>query len=189
MSSEAPGPAPSHIPDELIAREHFVYFGLAENVLFFIRVVYAARDPDLVTRSCGDVYNCLIHETYLRRGQTAVVYNVYFAPPAGTPAIHPVYVWHTLFPRMKFTQSALEKMLKRLLAAEREPGEKSLVITAHYEGGVPHHYTGAEVPDVASLALPAIPSFTELAPLASMLSTKPVGHLAAPALTPVPAQQ
>jgi hypothetical protein len=162
--------------------ENFIYLGkitcrgTAAGVFFFLHVAYVRREEDLVVRMCCDVYNCMIQETLVQRGDSLVVFHV-DAWDTGRPGrVMPVAVDHAAFPVTEFPDGALECALGRLSAAERPPVEGLFVVTAEFEKGLPWRYLARELRDVrmpkADFAAP------KLAPLRRALSIKPIPYLA-----------
>lgn len=169
------------VPVDLAKNEHYIYLGKMDRVLFLLHVIYAKRESELVAQMTGDVYNCLIHHSYLKRGQCIFVYNVYLEPPAGTPRVHPIYASHVSFRQAVIDDENLRKFFHALLTIPRPPDEETFIVSAVFEGGSPHHYdfrvmSGVTIPAIASVTAMRLEQ-EPLAPLQAMMSIKPVDHL------------
>jgi hypothetical protein len=130
---------------KLEAEEMFIYLGRIDSMHFFLHTHYVHRPTDLIARMCADVYNCLIHETMIQRGDNIVVFNQSAA--GGTAKIQPVRVTHVHFAAVTFTDDWLNTTYVRLLEIDRSKDKTSMIIKAELSAGTPARYTLCELPN------------------------------------------
>lgn len=99
--------------------EHAIFLGRGDGILFFWHTYYGERGAARLAEFAGEVLNSLIASETIGPDEQVVVFSVSALAWAATP----VYAQPAGCPQLIFPPGVLETTLRRLMAAERSPGD------------------------------------------------------------------
>jgi hypothetical protein len=163
---------------ERIDSDNFQYLGKLGPVFLFLRVDSGVEptSAEVTQQMCVQVYNTLIQEAMVQRGDSLLVFNI----RGDSPVVTPVHVRHADFAELAFPDEALAEALRKGLTAERDPEGKRLVLRAVFETRAepPVRYDIFSLPEsVLGAAGDVSTAGLEFAPVTHMGTTKPIPYL------------